>query len=142
MANNFDDAPQAWVWSEYRAEQAGGAPVVNEVLTVVESVDAPLSDISAAPVAGQGGSAAGLILAAFVLTILGLLWFTSGGNKPEATADQSAAPAGSTASPPVAEPASPPAAAVAPADPAPAVAAPPSAPEPEKPAPHRHRRHR
>ncbi len=137
MANNSDDTPQAWVWSEYRGEQAGGAPVVGEVLTVVETGDA--THHSAAAPSSKGGNTAGLVLAAFVLTVLGFLWFTSGGDKPAATADKSATPAVSSEAPPPSEPAPAPAA-TAPADPAPAAAAPTAAPE--KPAPRRPRRHR
>lgn len=130
MANNSDDTRQAWVWSEYRGEQAGGAPL--EAIEVFE-----VAEIAPAPTAAQSGGATGLILAAFVLTILGLLWFASGSNKPETTAEKSAPPAVSSEAPPPSEPAPPPAVAASPADPAPA-----ATPAPEKPAPRRQKRHR
>jgi hypothetical protein len=132
MANNSDDTRQAWVWSEYRGEQAGGAPL--EAIEVFE-----VAEIAPAPTAAQSGGATGLILAAFVLTILGLLWFASGSNKPETAAEKSAPPAVSSEAPPPSEPAPPPAVAAPPADPAPAAT---PAPAPEKPAPRRQKRHR
>lgn len=132
MANNSDDAPQAWVWSEYRGEQAGVAPL--EAIEVFE-----VAEIVPAPTAAQSGGSTGLILAAFVLTVLGLLWFASGGNKPETTVDKSTPPAVSSEAPTPSEPAPTPAVAAPPADPAPAAT---PAPAPEKSAPHRQKRHR
>jgi hypothetical protein len=135
MANNSDDTRQAWVWSEYRGEQAGGAPP--ETIEIFEV--ARVAEIAPAPAVAQSGGATGLVLAAFVLTVLGLLWFASGGDKPATTADKAAPPAVSSEAPPPSEPAPTPAVAAPAADPAP-VATP--APEPEKPAPRRQKRHR
>lgn len=154
MTNHSDETPLAWVWSEYRGQLSGGAPIEsNEVVTVAEQgasdastpaaenlVAAPAGAVE--PVAGKSADATGLLLAALILTILGLLWFASSDKKTAPTAEISPAPALSSepAPSPAAVPAPP--AASAPAEPAPAATPAPAAPEPEKPAPRRPRRHR
>lgn len=156
MANHSDDAPLAWVWSEYRGLTAGGArDEVVEVLTVAERVEAgastPVAETvgagpetapasSATPSsATHGGGATGPILGALILTILGLLWFASSDKKPSAPAEKEPAPAMSSEPAPSAPQ---PPAASAPAQPAPLANPAPAAPEPAKPAPRRQRRHR
>jgi len=154
MAKHSDETPLAWVWSEYRGQVSGGAPIeVVEVVTVDErgasdastpAAESPGADSAVAvpPATSKSGDAAGLVLAALILTILGLFWFASSDKKPAPTADQSPSPAISAAPepPPPADPAPP--AVSAPAEPAPAATPASAAPEPEKPAPRRPRRHR
>jgi hypothetical protein len=151
MANHSDDAPLAWVWSEYRGQTAGGAPdEVVELLTVAGRVQTDAStpivdradetpETAPVPGASHGSVATGPILGALILTIVGLLWLASSDNKSAAPADKEPAPA--TASEP-APSAPPPPAVSAPAESAPAASPPPAAPEPEKPVPRRQRRHR
>jgi hypothetical protein len=157
MAIHSDDTPLAWVWSEYRGERVDGAPGEDvEVAAVVERIETDASSpatesaaaapgAASAPGVSQGSAATGPILAALILTILGLLWFASTDKKPEATAVKSAAPSVSSETAPSTPP--PPPATAAPvvtesATPAPAPAAAP-APGNEQHGPrHRQRRHR
>ena len=117
MANHSDDTSLAWVWSQYRGEQASGAKV--EVVEVVEGStvagrisadrspgvgadsDIPEPVLAPSSTAGQTNAATGPLLAALILTILGLLWFASADKKTETTTEKVAPPEVSTGSAPV-----------------------------------------
>lgn len=144
MSNHSDETPQAWVWSHYRGELAGGAPVgVDEILSVASPVTAegsrpsegsPGATPGIATTAGayESSVSTGPILAGLILTILGLLWFASADKKHEANAEKGATPPVSTGPESAPAPSSPPPSAgttavQTPADPAPAAS--PAAPE-------------
>lgn len=160
MANHSDETQLAWVWSQYQGEKTAGAPVeVIEVSTIGGSVAvdepvaaaasaAPTPDLPPSSAIGQGNGAAGPVLAALILTILGLLWFASADKKQESAVSRDASPDVSSGSAPVPVPPSPPqtsgqTATPAPAEPAPTARQTSPAPVGEHPAPrHRQQRHR
>jgi hypothetical protein len=170
MANHSDDTSLAWVWSQYRGEQASGAKVeiidveeIGDVSTTAgrvpedeppanassDDVESALREPALAPAssAGHASGATGPLLAALILTILGLLWFASSDKKTEATVDKGVRPDVSTGSPPAPAPAPPVSDSGQTAAPAPAAATPsanPTAPPPVgegHPTRHRQRRH-
>lgn len=154
MTNHSDESPLAWVWSEYRAQLSGRAPIqVVEVVAVAErgasgASTSAAENPGAVPAgaveraAGKSADATGFLLAALILTILGLLWFASSDKKTAPTVEISPAPALSSEPAPSPAAVPEPPAASAPAEPAPAATPAPAAPEPDKPAPRRPRRHR
>ncbi len=160
MSNRSDETPHAWVWSQYRGELAGSAPVgAEQALSAANTVTSEGSK----PSAGGAGAAPGIvtgagahesrgstgpILAALILTILGLLWLASADKNHEANDGKGATPSVTTSTEPSPAPASPPvssgATAVQP-PPEPAPTASPAAPGPASEhhgAQRRQRRHR
>lgn len=132
MANHSDDAPLAWVWSQYRGELTSGAPVEGaQAPTVAKRIEAVASNpagenavseanVAPAPSVAPNNGATGAMLAALILTILGLLWVASTGRKPETNAEKSDPPAVSSETAPAPPPPSEPTAVPSPAAPAPA----------------------
>jgi len=152
MANQSYDAPQAWVWSEYRGFVADDAPVQGVAAATPEIDATPIAEsvqestsVAPAPAAREGGNATAPILAALILAILGLLGFASSDKKSEATNEKSAPP--SVVAEPAPAPAPPAASAppvvAVPAEPAPTATPTAPATGSEQHAPHhRQRRHR
>lgn len=161
MANHSDDTSLAWVWSHYRGEQASGATVDVDEVVEVSSVagripadrspgvgaesDIPEPVLAPSSTTGQTSTATGPLLAALILTILGLLWFASADKKTDTTVEKADTPEVSTGSAPVSDPTPPASGETA----VPAIATPESTANPAAPAPaaehhtprHRQRRH-